>query len=302
MLDLKQMRCFVAVAEESHVTRAAERLGMQQPPLSAQIKAIEDRLGLRLFLRKARGVELTEAGRVLLTEVRDILARLDRAVERTRSTARGEMGQLSLGIAPTAPFHPLVPQSIRRFRETLSAVTITLTEGLSHEIAHNLAREQIDVAFVRSAKLHDPDLLTIPLVTEPMVLALPAESRLAQVPGRVELAQCADTPFILIGPPGTGFHDETVSTCQAAGFSLRIAQQAPRMSSALGFVAAGLGVTLVPECLKSVQMEGVVYRYVSGPREPQAVLALALRKRDPSALLANFIRSVRSGVDEKGVR
>ena len=99
-MDLRQLRYFVAVAEEGHITRAAERLGMQQPPLSQQIKAIEQELDLQLFRRKARGVELTDAGRVLLDQARGILERLD------QRTARGEQGRLCVGIAPTAPFHP----------------------------------------------------------------------------------------------------------------------------------------------------------------------------------------------------
>lgn len=116
-MDLRQLRYFVAVAEEGHITRAAERLGMQQPPLSQQIKAIEHELDVQLFRRKARGVELTESGRVLLDQARAVLERLDHALLVTRRAARGEQGRLSVGIAPTAPFHPFVPQVIRAFRE-----------------------------------------------------------------------------------------------------------------------------------------------------------------------------------------
>src|SRR5262245_21636729 len=117
-MELRHLRYFVTVAEEGHITRAAERLGMHQPPLSQQIKAIERELDVQLFRRKARGVELTEAGQAFLTDARKVLATLDQAVETTRRTARGEQGRMCVGVTPTAPFHPIVPRVIRVFRET----------------------------------------------------------------------------------------------------------------------------------------------------------------------------------------
>ena len=127
-MDLRHLRQFVAVAEEGHITRAAEKLGMQQPPLSQQIKAMERELDVVLFHRKPRGVELTDAGRVLFVEARAVLAHLERALETTHRTARGEQGQLCIGIAPTALFHPLVPRAIRDFREAFPLVSLTLEE------------------------------------------------------------------------------------------------------------------------------------------------------------------------------
>src|SRR3954454_12487341 len=127
-MELRHLRYFVAVAEEGHVTRAAERLGMQQPPLSQQIKAIERELRVQLFRRKARGVELTECGRVLLEQGRLVLERLDHAILLTRRVARGEQGRLCVGIAPTGPFHPFVPRVVRAFREAHPLVSVSLEE------------------------------------------------------------------------------------------------------------------------------------------------------------------------------
>ena len=140
-MDLRQLRYFVAVAEEEHITRAAERLGMQQPPLSQQIKAIERELDVQLFRRKARGVELTDAGRALLDEARITLSHYERALQRTRRTARGEQGRLCVGIAPTAPFLSLVPRAIRAFREAFPLVSLTLEEGLSNEVIERFAKK-----------------------------------------------------------------------------------------------------------------------------------------------------------------
>ena len=146
-MELRHLRYFIAVAEEEHITRAAERLGIQQPPLSQQIKAIERELDVQLFRRKPRGVELTDAGRALLAEAKTILVSLDRALETTRRTARGEQGRLCVGIAPTAPFHSMVPRAIRAFREAFPLVRLTLEEGLSNEVIES-------IPFARSEKLY----------------------------------------------------------------------------------------------------------------------------------------------------
>lgn len=295
-MELKQLRYFVAVAEEGHITRAAERLGMQQPPLSAQIRAIESGLQVQLFKRKPRGVELTEAGRELLREGRDILARVERALQRTRRTARGEIGSLCVAIAPTAPFHKLVPRAIRNFRRAFPLVTLTLDEGLSNEVVAGLINQRIDVAFVRNSNIHADDLTTIPLLKEPMVLALASHHPVAKVTTSsqpVALSQLRDEPFIFIGPPGTGLYDETIVACRGAGYSPRIGQQAPRITSALGLVAAEMGVVLVPESLKALKMDGIVYRNVKGPHQPKAFLGMAFLKGNRSEALNRFLATVR---------
>src|ERR1700754_3889901 len=149
-MELRHLRYFVAVAEEEHITRAAERLGMQQPPLSQQIKAIEQELDVQLLIRKARGVQLTDAGRAFLQEARATLSHLDRACETARRASRGEQGQLCVGVTSTTPFHPLVPRAIRAFREACPMVSVTLEECLSNESVDRLRNEQMDVAFIRA--------------------------------------------------------------------------------------------------------------------------------------------------------
>src|SRR4029077_15907014 len=128
-LDLRQLRYVIAVAEERNITRAAERLNMQPPPLSRQIKAIERELDVQLFRRKARGVELTDAGRTFLDNARSVLAQVDNTFEATRRTARGEQGRICVAYSSTVAFHPLVPRIIREFREAFALVTVTLMEG-----------------------------------------------------------------------------------------------------------------------------------------------------------------------------
>ena len=149
-VELWHLRYFIAVAEEGHITRAAERLGMQQPPLSQRIRAIERELDVQLFRRKARGVELTDAGRAFLTNARAVFAQLDHAFETTRRTARGEQGDISVGVVPTAPFHPFVPRVIRAFRQTYPQVALQLDERFGGELTDLVSSEQIDVAIVRT--------------------------------------------------------------------------------------------------------------------------------------------------------
>jgi DNA-binding transcriptional LysR family regulator len=222
MIELRHIRYVIAVAEERHITRAAERLGIQQPPLSRQIQAIERELKVQLFRRRPRGVELTEAGRAFLDGARRLVSGLSETLDTTRRTARGEQGRVSVGLTPTAPFHPLVPRAIRAFRDAFPKVSITMQESLSGELVERMRDEQIDIAFLRTA-VADPQTLTIyPLLDEPMVVALPSSHLLAQASERgIALKRLAGETFILYGPPGSGIYDETLAACRAAGFTSR---------------------------------------------------------------------------------
>ncbi|HEV7877876.1 MAG TPA: LysR family transcriptional regulator [Bradyrhizobium sp.] len=305
-MELRHLRYFIAVAEERHITRAAERLGMQQPPLSQQIKAIERELDVQLFVRKARGVELTDAGRAFLEEARATLNQLDRAFETTRRASRGEQGRLCVGVTSTTPFHPLVPRAIRAFREACPMVSLTLEECLSNESVDRLRNEQMDVAFIRASSGDGRGLVVNALLEEPMVVALPSTHILAQGKPEttVSLERLARETFILYGPPGTGMYDSTIAACQAAGFSPRVGnlgastQLAPRITSTLSLVGAGLGITFVPSSLQRMNMEGVTYRALKGPNRPKATLRLASRRGDHSAVVKQFINFVRKEAND----
>jgi DNA-binding transcriptional LysR family regulator len=301
-MDLRHLRYFIAVAEEGHITRAAERLGMQQPPLSRQISAIERELDVQLFRRKARGVELTDAGRVLLEDARATLANLDRSFDRTRRTARGEQGQIRVGLPPTAPFHPFVPRIIRSFREAFPLVSLTLEEFLSNELIERLQNEQMDTAFIRTSIV--PEGLVInPVLEEPMVVALPVGHALVQsdADAAVSLRRFARETFILYGPPGSGI-DATLAACREAGFTPRIGQHAIRVTSTLSLVAVGLGVSIVPASLQRMTMDGVTYRRLKGARQPNFVLNLASRRGDPSAVVRHFLNLVKRSTKESSSR
>ncbi len=299
-MELRHLRYFLAVAEEQHVTRAAERLGIEQPPLSRQIKALEHELGVQLFRRKARGVALTDAGRTLLENVRTILPRIDRAVETTKRSARGEEGQIRVGVAPTAPFHPFVPRVIRAFREAFPRVALTLEESLSNDLIMRLRNDLIDAAFIRTPPSDLAGLVISRLLEEPMMVAMPAEHGLHRRRARdtaIPLKALAGETFIVYGRGlGSGLYDATIAACHAAGFSPRLGQEAPRIVTTLNLVAAGLGVAIVPASVKRMQMDGVVYRHLKGPIQPIAVLNLASRRGDLSPTIRQFLRLVTRSV------
>jgi DNA-binding transcriptional LysR family regulator len=295
-MELRHLRQFVVVAEEGHITRAAERLGVQQPPLSQRIKAIEDELKVQLLRRKPRGVELTEAGRVFLERARATLAHYDSVFEATRSAARGEQGRLCIGIQPTTLFHPFVPSVIRAFRTSYPRVSIMLDECLRTEQIERLRNQQLDIGFLRSALDGHEDFLVYPLLNEVMVAALPSGHPLARNEPRrapLSLNDLADEQFIIYArQQGPAFYEATMAACLKAGFSPRLGQEAPRITSALSLVAVGLGVSLVPECMQNMTMNGVVYRSLKGI-QPKAVLMLGLRRGDGSPVVRNFVRLVR---------
>ena len=306
-VELTDLRYFVAVAEEGNVSRAAERLGMQQPPLSTRIKLLETNLDIQLFRRKARGMELTEAGRSLFQDAKYLLVQLEQAVASSRSIARGHQGALRIGIAPTAPFHPFVPRSIRAFRTAHPQIVVTISEGLSNDVQRELAQKQADVAFVRVARLADEQLTVDLLFDEPLIAALPKSHRLVRERrgSLPSLESLQDDAFVLYGPPGTGLHDETVRACAKAGFVPTIGQHAPRIASTLGFVAAGMGVALVPASMRHVAVDGVAYRSLPASVDAKALLGLASRRHDPSAVVQSFVRLVKQSAQtfrERGAR
>jgi len=301
-VELRHLRYFIAVAEERHITRAAERLGIQQPPLSQRIKAIERELDVQLFRRKPRGVELTEAGRAFLDNARALLAHFDHTFETTRRTARGEQGRISVGVTPTSPFHPFVPRVVRAFRESYPQVFLRLEERLGHELVEQLRNEHIDVAFIRTPVADPEGLVVHSLIEEPILVALPSGHALARSgssASAVSLQRLARETFILYGPPGTAFYDLTMAACRAAGFNPRVGQETPRMTSSLNLVAVGLGICLVPASLQQMHMDGVTYCRLKGPVQPKAILNLASRRGDPSAVVRNFLNLVRVAATKK---
>ncbi len=294
-MELRHLRYFVAVAEERHVTRAADRLGIQQPPLSQQIRALETELEVQLFRRKPRGVELTQAGEALLAEARVILDRVEHATSAARRTARGEAGRIGLGFTSSASFHPFVPRIIREFREASPLVALTLEEAGTGELVDGLRAERIDAAFVRSPIGAAAELAVHSVLKEEMVAALPTGHPLAGAARtRLPLVALEPETFILYRRPlGPGLYDAIIAACQRAGYSPRVGQEAPRMLATLSLVAAGLGVTLIPASMQRMGIDGVAYRPLARNAGLIAPLNLAYRRDESAPAVRRFIAAVR---------
>lgn len=281
-MELRHLRYFLAVAEELHFTRAAQRLGINQPPLSQQIQQLEQELGTPLFHRGAREVSLTEAGRALREDARRLLRDAEQAAERVRRIARGELGRLRLGMINSAPFHPLIPGVIREFRRRYPGVALSLQEAATPHLAAAVAADNVDAAFVRPLLEPQPELHVAPLLEEDLVVALPAGHPLAQR-ATIALLALSLEPFVLFSRDvGAGLHEEIVRACRQAGFTPRVVQEASQVTSIVNLVASGLGVSLVPASMQQMQIEGVAFRPISRP-VPKARLNLICRSSEVDA-------------------
>jgi DNA-binding transcriptional LysR family regulator len=292
-MELRHLRYFVTVAREGHFTRAAEKLHIQQPPLSQQIRALELEIDASLFVRHPRGVSLTDAGRSFLADAEAILSAVDSAAVRARRTARGETGRIAVGFTTSAPFHPLVARAIREFRRERPDVSFVLEENSSGDLLAALRDDRLDIAFIRSG-VADPLGVTVhALLREDMAAALPHRHRLARRP-KLSLRDLAAEEFILYRrPDGRGLYDVIIAACAEAGFSPHVGQEAPRIVSTLNLVAAGLGITIVPASLSRLPLEGVTYRPLTGRPAIQVPLNLACRRDERSAATLAFIDQVR---------
>jgi DNA-binding transcriptional LysR family regulator len=296
-MELRQLRYVIAVAEERNITRAAERLGMQPPPLSRQIKAIEREIDAQLFRRKPRGVELTDAGRAFLDNARAVLTQVDHTFETTRRTARGEQGRISVTYSSTVAFHPLLPRIIREFREAFPLVTVTLVEGYPEHLVERMQNDQIDVSFIRRLEPNVEGVDIALLHEESMHVALPSGHRLAQDDdGRaaaLSLKALAGETFILFGDPNRDAlqrNSAFAAACHAAGFRPRVGQIVPNISSRLNLIAAGLGIAVVAASLQRVKIEGLAFRRLKGAMQLTAPLCLAFRRGDPSPVVRHFLK------------
>jgi DNA-binding transcriptional LysR family regulator len=291
-MELRHLQYFVAVAEELNFTRAAARLGITQPSLSSQIRQLETEMGTPLFRRETRGVEFTDAGKLMFEEARVILAEVERAKTDVARRARGETGRINIGAAGATYFHPLIPTIIREFRQQHPDVVLSPEESNTSLLLARLRAGAIDLAFVRPP-LSDTDGLKLePLVKEPVLMVLPAAHPLAGAKS-VPLSALAHERIVLftrtINPP---VYDSILESFSRAGFSPDLAQEAPQVASAIPMVAAGFGVTLVPQSMSRLRPEGVVFVPVEGP----ALLAeidLVYHRTHRSAAVRNFVMVAR---------
>jgi DNA-binding transcriptional LysR family regulator len=284
-LELRQLRYFVAVAEDLHFRRAAARLHVSQPPLSHQIQLLEAELGCRLLARTRRRVELTPAGAAFLRDTRLVLSELDGAVAAARRISAGQTGRLRIDFVGSALLS-IVPLAVQRFRAARPAVEIELRERPTAEQLRGIIASAVDVGLVRLPIEATEELTVRVVLREPSVVALPAGHPLAQR-RRVPLARLSAEPLVLFPRnQAPGFHDLLVASLATVGRTPEIVQYAPETTTIIGLVAAGMGVSLVPASVARLGLDGVVYRPVPGA--PRAELAAITRSGEAGPLATAF--------------
>jgi DNA-binding transcriptional LysR family regulator len=291
-MELRHLRYFVAVAEELNFTRAAKRLGINQPPLSAQIRQLEKELGTQLFRRRTRGVELTDAGKLLLEEARVILSQVERAKTSVKRRARGETGRLIIGSAGATYFHPLIPQIIREYGCKYPDVILAPQASNTALLLARLCAGRVDMAFVWRPLAEDADLSIETLVDDDTVIAVPARHVLGNA-ASAPLAALAKEVFVMfpreLNPYG---YDALIAACERAGFTPVIGTRAPQLVSVMPLVAAGLGVSVVPRSVSHISVEGVHYLNIEGGG-PRMEICVAHRRDDRSPAVQNFVAVAR---------
>nr|WP_239538099.1 LysR family transcriptional regulator [Dyella mobilis] len=291
---MRHLRYFVAVADTLHFGKAAERLGMSQPPLSQQIRQLEEMVGARLLTRTNRRVALTEPGQLFLQEARDILAKVDRATELAQRAQRGELGELRIGFTRTVPLSQDIPRAILAFRQQFPAVHLQLEEMMSLQQIDALLERKLHIGILR------PNVLPRSLVSkcmfrDPLVAVLPAgHPALKRIDGRGKLPArvLAQEPFVVFArTAGAGVYEHVFSVCRNAGFAPRIAQEAREASTIIGLVAAGLGVSILPASCGHVHVEDVHYIPLADA-DATSEVHVVYREDERSPLVPRFIKLI----------
>lgn len=295
-IELRHLRYFIAVAEELHFGRAAERLHMAQPPLSQQIRQLEEYLGFQLFHRTKRNVQLTEAGQIFLERCQQLLIQLDQAIQDGQQASRGEIGKLAIGFVSSTAYSVL-PSMLHQFRSQFPAVALTLRELTTDQQIQWLRDKRIDVGFLRPP-IDNPEFQMMTVLREPLVVALPEHHPLT-VQEKISLRSLTSEPFILFPRRlATGLYDQIISLCQQANFSPRVVQEAIQIQTIISLVAAEMGIAIVPVSIQNLQRTGVVYRHLREPT-PEAAIAVVWRSDDASPTVAQFLNMVKETTENQ---
>jgi DNA-binding transcriptional LysR family regulator len=297
-MELRHIRYVIAVAEELNFCRAAERLNMSQPPLSHQIRLLEEELGVKLFERSKRHVQLTEAGVRFVEEGRKVLAQVDHAAKVAVSTSRGEVGHLSIGMLWE---RRIVVDSVRIFAKRHPDVHVDLHRTGGHALIKALKEGRLQVGFSVLFGSKDQSLVYETLSWEPIVLGLPEKHPLA-VLEKVPLRSLASEQYIMFHREvNPALYDEIIAVCRNSGFSLNIVHEADSIYSSMALVAAGLGVALFPASVGDVERKGIVFRELQG-RLPKMESMVVYKRDMPLNIVRTFLDVVRQCVQRASSR
>lgn len=292
-MKLNQLEYFIVVAEELHFGRAAQRLHRSQPPVSRQIRLLEEELGVELFVRNTQSVILTRAGKVFLNEVRPALAQLQQAAAAAKRAAQGDIGILSLGMTGSIMFG-ILPRILREFRRCYPEITIDLRLATKAEQLTALKERRLTMGLIRSLS-HDPELHHETLLDEPLVVAMGPSNPLA-ARAQIQIADLSGENFILYrGQSAVSVADKIIHACHEAGFSPHIVQETDDMQSAAALAALGIGITLVAASLQRLGLPDLVCRPVLRDTSPLTIRLYAVyRQSETSPEFTAFLALART--------
>lgn len=300
-MDLRHLRYFIAVAEEENIGRAANRLHISQPPLTRQIQQLEDELGVRLFRRTPKGMELTQAGELFLEEARNIRAVVEQATERTQRAGQGKLGRLDVAIFGSAILDA-IPKLLLSFKNTHPEVKVVLHTMTKAEQIDALRQRRITVGFNRMLGPLD-EIGTELVTTEALLLAVHERDPLSTLPA-IPFRALAENPMVLF-PTGArpNFVDKVMALCHERGFEPLVSQEVGDAVTGVALVASGFGVCLVPESATTLKIPGVTYRsFIDAPSQAFVDLSCIFRLDDQSPILRAFLDTVRRFRDSELVR
>lgn len=287
-MDIRKMRYFIMVAEELNFSRAAERLRMAQPPLSQEIRRLEEELGVQLFHRTKRMVELTDAGKVFLEGSQQTLFQLERTIKETQLAAEGKIGNLIIGFVDSTE---IVIEVLNKFRERFPKIHLVLREMTTEQQLKALYEKQIQIGFIRS-KQNNGILSSEVCSEESLRLVLHQDHPFASLP-EIPLQLLIDEPFILFPRQmGPNFYDLIISYFWEHGVSLNVVQEAIQMQTIVNLVATGMGVSVVPSSVESYKRPGVIYKKIQ-ETTPKVNLYVGWREDEKSAVVDHFLTVVR---------
>ena len=292
-MEIRRLRYFLAVAEELSFTRAAERLHIAQPPLSIQIRALEQEVGARLFDRDQRHVFLTQAGKHLLVRAREILAAVEGAKAEVRRAELGEVGSLDLGYAASAMFTSSLTSAIKEFQTGFPHVLLSLHEMTSLDQLNGLHYRTLDAGIIRKSDVPVPVGIAVEeWYRAPLVAAMTNDHSLARKRA-IRISDLHDQPLIMYPrESGIGLYWQVLRLCAAAGFRPQIVREVQELSTIIGLVDAGVGIAIVPADTRSIHLQGVAYVPLRD-KDAFSTLFLAFRERDRSAHLRGLLSKLR---------
>lgn len=296
-IELRHLRYFLAVAKTGHITRAAETLGIQQPPLSQQIRALEDSLGCALFVRHPKGVELTDAGHMLQAEAGRLLTDFAAMQARVLAFARGERGRLAVGFTSSAAAHAFTPETLRHCRSRHPDIHLEVSENNAADIIEGVSGGRLHCGFLRVPVAQPEGVAFDTLLDEPALLAVPMDHALASPASRhlpVPLKVLQGQRLILVRRPGApGLYANLLAECARQNVQVELAGEVDRMMTNLNLVAAGVGLSVVPASMEGTHPHAIVYRRLAESARLGAPLTLAYRRDDCAGPTGTFIALVR---------